>query len=79
MPYHIFEDGTSGEPGEGGYSLWWLIPGGSAWKGLGVSLVEVYERVGKFVILVCKNAKRANRCMAVKKKVEKTGGIYSYV
>ena len=40
--------------------------------GLGVSLVEVYERVGKFVILVCKNAKRTNRCMAVKRKVEKT-------
>lgn len=30
-------------------------------KGVGISLAEVYERVGKSMILVCKRPKRANR------------------
>jgi len=30
------------------------------YKRLGISLVEVYERVGKSVISICKNAQRAN-------------------
>ena len=30
-------------------------------KGVGISLVEVYKRVGKSVIWVCEGAKRANR------------------
>ena len=54
----------------GRYSLWWPIRGGSArkgylfqssciWKGtVGISQVEAYERVGKFVIWVCKRAQK---------------------
>ena len=30
---------------------------------VGISLVEVYKRVGKSVILVCEKAQRANRCI----------------
>ena len=31
-----------------------------------MSLVEVYERVGKSVIFVCKKAQKVKRCIAVK-------------
>ena len=41
-------------------------------KVVGISLVEVYERVGKFVIWVCERAKRANRLILWLYKVEKT-------
>ena len=47
------------------------IPGGSALKGIffklqvyervGISLLEVYKKIGKSVIWVCERAKRANR------------------
>ena len=55
--------------GVGGYSLWWPIRVGSARKGylfkasgiwkVGISLVEVYKRVGKSVIWVCERAQKS--------------------
>ena len=56
--------------GGGRYSLWWPIRVGSARKGyylfqasgiwkVGISLVEVYKRVGKSVIWVCERAQKS--------------------
>ena len=55
----------------GGYSLQWLIRGSKrgtflrllVFERVGISLAEVYERVGKSVILVDKRLKRANTCV----------------
>ena len=59
-----------GGVGGGRYSLWWPIRVGSARKGyylfqasgiwkVGISLVEVYKRVGKSVIWVCERAQKS--------------------
>ena len=46
------------------------------WKGIGISLVDVYKRVGKCFLLVCKKAQKGlkKHFMALKKL-----WFYSYI
>ena len=85
IPYHIFEDSTNGEPEEGRVLpiMAYTGPRRRPSKGVpffmvhvyqrvGISLVEVNERVGKFVILVCRKAQKVQKMHGCKKKVKKT-------
>ena len=60
LSYHTLLPHSGG--GGRGYSLKWALWGGSARKGyflrLGISLIEVYERVGKSVIQVSERAQK---------------------
>ena len=87
IPYHIFEDSTSGEPEEGRVLPIMAYTGPrrlrskkgtffrvQVYQTVGISLVEVNERVGKFVILVCRKAQKVQKMHGCKKKSRKRFG-----
>ena len=47
-------------------------------KAVGISQAELYERVGKSIISVCKRPNRAKRCIFSCEKVNKTFWFVSY-
>ena len=47
-------------------------------KGVGISQAELYERVEKSIISVCKRPNRAKRCTFSCEKVNKTFWFVSY-